>query len=46
MGQPLFALHADDHAHLNLGREAISGSVVIGDEPPAVVGSQYELVRA
>jgi thymidine phosphorylase len=45
-GQPLFALHADDDAHLDLGREAINESVVIGDVPPAADGAQYELVRA
>jgi thymidine phosphorylase len=45
-GQPLFALHADDDAHLDLGREAISDAVVIGDEPPVVDDAQYDLVRA
>jgi thymidine phosphorylase len=44
-GQPLFALHADDDAHLDLGREAISDAAVIGDEPPAVDDTQYDLVR-
>lgn len=45
-GQPLFALHADDDAHLDLGRDAIGEAVVIGDEPPALDGTQYDLVRA
>jgi thymidine phosphorylase len=45
-GQPLFALHADNEAHLDLGREAIDGAVVIGDESPALDDVQYDLVRA
>jgi thymidine phosphorylase len=45
-GQPLFALHSDDEAHLDLGREAIDGAVVIGDESPALDDVQYDLVRA
>jgi thymidine phosphorylase len=30
--QPLFELHADDDAHLGLGRASIADAVVIGDE--------------
>jgi thymidine phosphorylase len=45
-GQSLFALHADDDAHLDLGREAISDAIEIGDEPPALDDVHYELVRA
>ncbi len=45
-GQPLFALHADDDAHLDLGREAIAGAVVIGDEPLGLQDVRYDLVRA
>ncbi len=44
-GQPLFALHADDDAHLDLGREAIAGAVTIGDEPLGFEDVQYDLVR-
>jgi thymidine phosphorylase len=45
-GQPLFALHADDDAHLDLGRAAISDAIQISDEPPPVNDEQYPLVRA
>jgi thymidine phosphorylase len=45
-GQSLFALHADDDAHLDLGREAITNAVVIGDEPPSLDDPQLDLVRA
>jgi thymidine phosphorylase len=44
-GQPLFALHADDDAHLRLGREAISGAVAIGDEPGPSGDVHFDLVR-
>jgi thymidine phosphorylase len=30
-GQPMFVLHADDEAHLQLGRDAIAHAVVVGE---------------
>jgi thymidine phosphorylase len=30
-GQPLFELHADDQAHLELGLDAVRNAVTIGD---------------
>jgi len=30
-GQPMFLLHADDEAHLQQGRDAISNAVVVGE---------------
>lgn len=44
-GQPLYELHADDPAHLDLGRDEMSHAVEIGDEPPAVEDAHHELVR-
>jgi len=34
-GQPLFELHADDEAHLAIGRSTIHNAAVIGDTRPA-----------
>ena len=44
-GQPLVELHADDDAHLTLGREAIAGALAIADEPPAPRTFEVELVE-
>jgi thymidine phosphorylase len=35
-GEPLFELHADDTEHLAIGRRAIDGAALIGDEAPEV----------
>ncbi len=45
-GQPLYELHADDPALLDLGRDEMSHAVAIGDEPPKVDDANYMLVRA
>jgi thymidine phosphorylase len=44
-GQPLYELHADDHAHLDLGRDEMSHAVEVGDEPPRTEDTNYGLVR-
>jgi len=44
-GQPLFELHADDDSHLELGRDAIAGAVVIGDEADVEVPTDLGLIR-
>jgi thymidine phosphorylase len=45
-GQPLFELHADDDAHLDLGRDSMRHAVEIGDEPRPAYDVIYELVRS
>jgi thymidine phosphorylase len=45
-GQPLFELHADDDAHLDLGREAMRHAVEIGDEPRPVDDVVVDLIRS
>lgn len=37
-GQPLFELHADDEAHLAIGRSTIHNAAVVGDTRPASTG--------
>jgi thymidine phosphorylase len=44
-GQPVFELHADDHAHLSLGRDAIADAVVVGDEQIWVAPLKLNLIR-
>jgi thymidine phosphorylase len=43
--QPLFELHADDDAHLGLGRASIADAVVIGDEAHMVAPIKPNLIR-
>jgi thymidine phosphorylase len=43
--QPLFELHADDPAHLDAGRDSITGAVVISDEPRWVTPLKFNLIR-
>jgi thymidine phosphorylase len=45
-GQPLFELHADDDAHLDLGREAMRHAVEIGDEPRPLDDVVVDLIRS
>ena len=44
-GQPLFELHADDDAHLRLGREAIANALVLVDEQRWVAPPKQDLIR-
>jgi thymidine phosphorylase len=44
-GEPIFELHADDKAHLEAGRHAIEGAVIIGDGPYMVMGTELGLIR-
>jgi thymidine phosphorylase len=44
-GQPLFELHADDDAHLRLGREAIANALVLVDEQHWVAPPKQDLIR-
>jgi len=45
VNQPLFELHADDEAHLGLGRASIADAVVIGDEPRVIAPMKPNLIR-
>jgi thymidine phosphorylase len=45
-GHALFELHADDDAHLDLGREAMRRAVEIGDEPRPTDDDVVDLVRS
>lgn len=44
-GQPLLELHADDDSHMQAGRDALSGSILINDETPTLTPLLIELVR-
>jgi thymidine phosphorylase len=44
-GQPLFELHADDPAHLSVGRDSIANAVEISDEQHWVAPSKPLLIR-
>ena len=43
-GQPLFELHADDEAHLGVGRVTIAHAVVLGNEAPAPSSLLLDLI--
>ncbi|HEV3268250.1 MAG TPA: thymidine phosphorylase [Acidimicrobiales bacterium] len=45
-GQPLFELHADDEAHLDVGRVTIAHAVVLGNEAPAPSSLLLDLITA
>ncbi len=44
-GQPLLELHADDDIHMQAGRDALSGSILINDEMPTLTPLLIEQVR-
>lgn len=44
-GQPVFELHADDDAHLDAGREAITRALAFGDSAPVVRDDATEVIR-
>jgi thymidine phosphorylase len=45
-GQPLFELHSDDQAHLDVGKDAIADAVSIGDDDtPGAGPSAPTIVR-
>jgi thymidine phosphorylase len=44
-GQPLFELHADDEAHLMIGRATIESALLLGHDPLDVPSSTFELIR-
>jgi thymidine phosphorylase len=45
-GQPLFELHADDEAHLDVGRVTIAHAVVLGNEVPAPASLLLDLITS
>jgi thymidine phosphorylase len=45
-GQPLLELHADDEAHMNSGRAALTDAIIINDEAPTSTHLLIELVRS
>ena len=45
-GQPLLELHADDEAHMNSGRAALTDAIIINDEAPTSTPLLIELVRS
>jgi len=44
-GQPLLELHADDDIHMQAGRDALNGSILINDEMPTLTPLLIEQVR-
>jgi hypothetical protein len=44
-GQPLFELYADDEVHLEAGRHAIEGALVLGDGPYVSLEENGALIR-
>jgi thymidine phosphorylase len=44
-GQPLFELYADDEIHLEAGRHAIEGALVLGDGPYVSLEENRALIR-
>jgi thymidine phosphorylase len=44
-GQPLLELHTEDHDRLAWARQALEGSIEIGDNPPAPVPVVLEVIK-
>jgi thymidine phosphorylase len=44
-GQPLFELHADDEAHLMIGRATIESALLLGRDPIDAPTATFELIR-